>query len=216
MLRVCFIGASTVEGLGDNTGRGWPGRLIAMEKLPFDELKAFNLGIRGQTLKQIHRRANAECSVRLMQKNKSIIFIGTGANDLARFTSGEPRTPFPAVVATLDLMLKELSKIACVFLAGPAPVYEPNLPYIMNDGLTFDFKNHDIEEASIAYRKIADQNDVSFLDLHTELKNNKTYMGGLEAGDGLHTNDEGYQAVAKIAHDWKPWNDVISASKAEQ
>ena len=61
MKRVCFIGASTVEGLGDETGQGWTGRLAATRRDFGTPFVPFYLGVRGQTINQIGDRAQQKC-----------------------------------------------------------------------------------------------------------------------------------------------------------
>ena len=75
MKRVCFLGASTVEGLGDEGGLGWVGRLALLNRAAGHPIVSYNLGVRGQTLKQIAARAIGECSARIQDRGEDLIVV---------------------------------------------------------------------------------------------------------------------------------------------
>ncbi len=206
MKRVCFLGASTVEGLGDEGGLGWVGRLALLNSAAGHPIMSYNLGVRGQTLKQIAARAVGECSARIQDRDQALIVLGTGANDLARIATGAPRTPRRRVLEDFAKLLDGLFDLAPLLVVGPFPVFEAKMPFISAvSGMAFDFRNRDIEEAAEGYAEICAGRQTPFLDLYPELSADPDYLGGLEANDGLHTDAKGYQAVARRVQAWGEW-----------
>ena len=198
MKRVCFIGASTVEGLGDEGGLGWVGRMALLNRAAGHPIVSYNLGVRGQTLRQIAARAVGECSARIQDRDQDLIVLGTGANDLARIATGTPRTPRRRVLEDFSKLLEALAALAGVMVVGPFPVFEAKMPFLSAaSGMAFDFRNQDIEEAAEGYTEICANRQTPFLDLYPDLSADPDYLGGLEANDGLHTDAKGYQAVAR-------------------
>jgi acyl-CoA thioesterase-1 len=206
MIRICFIGASTVEGLGDETGQGWTGRLTAARRNLGTHFVPFYLGVRGQTINQIANRAQQECKVRITDKKNDVIVLGTGVNDIAR-VDGEPRTKPEEVLDTFMHLLDTLNDLSKLIVVGPFPVYEPKMPfYSAVSDLQLDFQNNDIREISKAYNEICESKAIPYLNLFEDLLRSDEYQNGLKLGDGLHSNAEGYQAVADLVENWAAWN----------
>ncbi|WP_282607358.1 GDSL-type esterase/lipase family protein [Pelagibius sp. Alg239-R121] len=217
MKRVCFIGASTVEGMGDETGLGWPGRLAALEREAGNNLVAYNLGVRGQTLREIGVRAVAECSARIQDRKTDLIVLGTGMNDLARIGTGAFRTPQRRTLEDFTSLVEGLADLAPLLVVGPFPVCEAKMPFLSTvSGMKFDFRNSDIDEATWSYTKICSERGVPYLDLFRTLVNEPDYMDGLEANDGLHSNGEGYQVIAKGISKWEAWQWERHPSRSSQ
>jgi lysophospholipase L1-like esterase len=64
--RLLFFGDSLVAGVGDPTGAGWVGRVVATSFASGLGLTAYNLGIRGETSEQIASRWRTEALPRLL------------------------------------------------------------------------------------------------------------------------------------------------------
>ncbi len=206
MKRVCFVGASTVEGLGDESGLGWPGRLAKLEREAGRAFVPYNLGVRGQTLREISARAKAECAVRIQDSERDLIVLGTGMNDLARIGTGAFRTPQRRTLADFTQLLEELAAQATLLVVGPFPIVEAKMPFHSAvSGMKFDFKNRDIEEAAKNYAEICAARQISYLNLFPTLLTEPTYTCGLEACDGLHSNGAGYQSIADFIAAWEIW-----------
>ena len=58
--RVCFIGDSFVQGTGDPTGLGWVGRVVSETKQAGWNITGYNLGVRGETSRDIMARWERE------------------------------------------------------------------------------------------------------------------------------------------------------------
>lgn len=209
MRRICFVGASHTEGMGDEAGLGWPGRLCQAQRDTGDAFVAYNLGVRGQTLNQVRKRARGECNARLLQAMGPLILIGTGANDLSRFSDGDYkgqfRTPRGGLLRTLETLIAELQEMAPVLVVGPGPVDEAQMPYQMASGLRFDFSNDDIAAGNALYQDKCRDMDVPFFNLYEALKDSPGYRRALREGDGLHPTGHGYQLCAEAIGQWTGW-----------
>lgn len=208
MKRICFVGASTVEGLGDETGLGWPGRLRS--SAPADTV-FFNLGVRGQTVEEIQDRAARECGARILEPALGGIVFCSGVNDLGRIENGELRTPERRSPIALRKMILELKEIAPVIGISPFPVFEPKMPFhSATAGMTFNFQNEDIAHASRTYETICQELEVPFLQAHPLLMKSGAYTEGLAGNDGLHPDGAGYQAIADLISKWEPWQKLVN------
>jgi hypothetical protein len=79
--RLLFFGDSLVAGVGDPSGRGWVGRVVAASfggGLPFT---AYNLGVRRETSEQVAARWHSEALPRLLPEADVRIVVSFGAND---------------------------------------------------------------------------------------------------------------------------------------
>ncbi len=210
MKRICFVGASTTEGMGDETGQGWPGRLTAPER---DRLVGYNLGVRGQMLAEINTRAASECAARILHPSLGGIVFCSGMNDIARH-NGIPRTPKRRVLETFETILTSLAEVAPVISVGPLPVFTPKMPYhSVVTGLDLDFRNDDIEEMDDAYGAICRDLGTSYLPVFRDLLKSDVYSRSLEQGDGLHPGGVGYQLVAEKIAGWSAWKQLISQAE---
>jgi hypothetical protein len=79
--RLLFFGDSLVAGVGDPTGAGWVGRVVAGAFASGLALTAYNLGVRGETSGQVASRWRAEALPRLWPGADCRIVVSFGAND---------------------------------------------------------------------------------------------------------------------------------------
>ena len=207
MKRICFIGASTTEGMGDETGAGWPGRLAQ----PYREtIIPYNLGVRGQLLAEIANRAASECCARILDRDLGGIIFCSGMNDIARH-NGIRRNSSRRANETYTTLLRDLAGIARLIVVGPFPVFTARMPYHSQmSGLDFDFRNDDIAVADQAYQSIAEEMGIPYLSLFNELRQSDLYAGSLSQGDGLHPGGAGYQLIADKIGAWAPWQKLIT------
>ena len=204
--RVCFVGASNVEGQGDETGEGWVGRLVALHKDEGTSLISYRLGIRGQTLSQIVARAAVECAPRLPKDGSGLIVMTTGVNDLARVRNSPPRLSLNDVGETLEAAIPSLLEIAPLIVVGPTPVDDAKMPLLAgpNDVPVF-FGNEDIRVANNRYNNICNGAGAAYLNLFEALLTDEAYCTGLSKNDGLHTDACGYKAMARYVHESPAW-----------
>lgn len=189
MERVCFVGASIVEGMGDTEGLGWAGRLLRGRGM-----SCYNLGIRSQKLAEIRLRAAAECFVRLPKDCVGGIVFSSGVNDLAILEDGTRRTAISDTLVNFERLLSEMMAIAPVIVVGPGPVDEARMPLPSGARQV----NAVIAEADVSYEKISCDAGVEYISVHANLLQSDSYMNGLATGDGLHPDAAGHQAQADL------------------
>ncbi|EAW38620.1 Lipolytic enzyme, G-D-S-L [Lyngbya sp. PCC 8106] len=80
-MRICFVGDSFVNGVGDPSGLGWTGRVCVEAHQYKDEITVYNLGIRRETSADILKRWSGEVSCRLTSEYDSRVVFSFGVND---------------------------------------------------------------------------------------------------------------------------------------
>jgi lysophospholipase L1-like esterase len=205
MRTVCFIGASTLEGMNDEAGLGWPGRLRALMG-PDPHLTFHNLGIRGQTVASIAARWQAETTPRWTPGAPGLLVFSLGINDTARFDDGSPRVPRPETLAGVRRMMEQAVRRQRVLWVGPMPVLESKMPFYwiaMKQNL--HYSNAALCEISGQYQEIAAEFGIPYLDLMADLAEDPVWLTALAQGDGLHPDGSGYQRVAERVARWADW-----------
>ncbi len=78
-LKIVAIGSSSTEGIGDPTGKGYPGRLEEQlaARHPGVRVEVINEGIGGQILSQLLARFDAD----VLQQRPDLVIVQTGPND---------------------------------------------------------------------------------------------------------------------------------------
>jgi acyl-CoA thioesterase I len=192
--RVLFFGDSLVAGVGDPTGRGWVGRVVAAS---FDvglPLTAYNLGVRAETSVQVAARWRGETLPRLVPGADQRIALSFGANDTT-VDRGGLRVTSERSCAALAGMLEEVDEIGMTSLViGPAPVDDPQ-------------QNERIQALSASFSEICASAGVRFISVVEELLATPSWMTQVAAGDGAHPAANGYEALADliIAGGWADW-----------
>ena len=79
--RVLFVGDSLVAGVGDPSGGGWVGRVVAASFASGVPVTAYNLGVRGETSVQVASRWRHETRPRLVPGADTGVVTSFGAND---------------------------------------------------------------------------------------------------------------------------------------
>ncbi len=209
---ICFLGASTVEGIGDEDRLGWPGRLMALAPARGRSLSTYNLGVRGQTSLQMLARAGAECRTRLGDGIEGAVVLCFGSNDTAQVIGGPLRVSAGKSERTMRALLEELISIAPVLLVGPTPVAEEMAPFRSAlTGHEFNFTNARLETLNAALADMTAELDVPMLDLFTTLGGDPRWSAALRARDGLHPDGGGYQLMAEKVAAWPAWRALFGA-----
>src|SRR5688572_27006622 len=79
--RICFVGDAFTVGAGDETGLGWVGRLAAGEWARGHDITIYNLGIRGNSTREIGPRWRQECARRIPATARGRLVFMFGGND---------------------------------------------------------------------------------------------------------------------------------------
>jgi acyl-CoA thioesterase I len=81
--RILFFGDSFVAGVGDPTGLGWVGRVVAASHDAGRPLTAYNLGVRRDTATDVAARWRAEAAARMRCTGARYgLVLGLGVNDM--------------------------------------------------------------------------------------------------------------------------------------
>lgn len=120
-LRICFIGDSFVQGIGDPEYRGWVGRVLTATG---PGITAFNLGIRRNTSDDVLRRCWREVDPRVLPGADNRLVISFGSND-AVVEDGSVRVGKARCLDNLATLLAESRERAIhPLVIGPPPVVD--------------------------------------------------------------------------------------------
>lgn len=186
-LRVCFLGDSYVLGQGDETGLGWPGRVLAAARASGVDLTAYNLGVRGDTAAQVAARAPAETFARFRTGDRRAVVFAFGANDINQGV---------AAGATLD-QLGDLIQWAkaqdfAVFVLSPPVFRDPA-------------KDAAAETLGAGMLAVCAGAAVPFLDQRKAISDWRLWWDQAEAGDGSHPGGGAYAMLAQAFVAWEAW-----------
>ena len=192
--RVLFFGDSLVAGVGDPSGLGWVGRVVAASFTADLPLSAYNLGVRGQTSVQVASRWRAEALERLHPQADCRVVLSFGINDTT-LEDDRVRVPVGRSTETLATMLEELAATGVpVLVVGPAPVDDPG-------------QNLRIRDLSAAFAEVCQERQVAFISVLDGLLASRAWMGEIADGDGAHPGTGGYEALARLVltGGWLGW-----------
>jgi acyl-CoA thioesterase I len=206
-LRVCFVGDSITAGTGDVTMLGWPGRLCAAEAAAGHDLSCYNLGIRGDTSDGVAARWEAECRTRLPAGVPAALVFAIGINDGTE-QDGAIRVPLDRSVANMRGVLTAATAWLPALWVGPTPVDEAKQPHRTEEGHVRDKRNGRIAAYNDAFRALAEEVGVPYLDLFARLKDDADWPG--RRTDGLHPDHEGYRRMAELIGAFPGWRRLLA------
>ncbi|MFI5529845.1 GDSL-type esterase/lipase family protein [Kitasatospora sp. NPDC051853] len=192
-LRVCFIGDSFVQGIGDPAYQGWPGRVLAAAG---PDVTAFNLGIRRNTSDDVLARVWPEFSSRTAPGADHRLVVSFGSNDTV-LEDGAPRVAPARTLANLTALLTEAARRSvAVLVVGPPPVAMHGDEYL--DRLL---------TLATAQAEVCASHGVPFIPLTAALAADLHWNAEALAGDGAHPGAGGYTRAASLVLEggFLPW-----------
>jgi len=122
-LRLVALGDSLIYGFGDPEGGGWIERLRRRWMSPQGEDHAlYNLGVRGDRVRQVSQRLQAEFSHRgeLRHRVPDAIILSVGLNDSARLgrLNGKNFTEFENFQDDVSNLLDQAAELCQVYFVG--------------------------------------------------------------------------------------------------
>jgi lysophospholipase L1-like esterase len=197
--RILFFGDSFIAGVGDPSGLGWVGRVVAASYDAGRPLTAYNLGVRGHTSAEVAARFEAETAARTQNAAASYgVVLGVGANDMT-VQDNRLRVAPGLAIRTLNGRF-DLAEAAGhgVFVVGPAPVGEPE-------------QDERIRELSNQFAHVATHRHVPFVETTRMLGAHDGWRSEAAANDGSHPGAGGYAALAEIvlSGPWTDWLDSL-------
>ena len=195
--RILFFGDSFVVGVGDPSGLGWVGRVVAASFAAGRPLTAYNLGVRGDTSADVAARFATETHARTRVASASYgVVLGFGANDMT-VQDNRLRVAPGQAVGTLGRLIELAGASAHgVFIVGPPPVGERD-------------QDERIRELSNQFAHVATHRGVPFAETARHLLAHDGWRSEAAANDGSHPGAGGYAAFAEIvlAAGWTDWLD---------
>jgi lysophospholipase L1-like esterase len=203
-LRILALGDSLVYGFGDPVGGGWVERLRRRWMSPGEANHAlYNLGVRGDGVRQVARRLEDEFRHRGELRNRvpDLIILSVGVNDSPRLgkPDGKNLMPFETFQSEMADLLDRSSKLCPVLFVGMIPVDEAKMPF-----MDCMYYNHvDQIRYNEAIRSACKARQIPHLNLFEIWRSR-----GLEwcqqqfTEDGLHPNVNGYQALLEDISSW--------------
>jgi acyl-CoA thioesterase-1 len=192
---VLFFGDSFVNGAGDATGLGWPGRLVAAAWEADLPMTAYNLGVRGENTRDVAGRFRSEMEPRMIPEADNRVVIAVGANDVSRGPNGEQEV---AMVESIELMTGLIDDAAA--LGATAMLLSPGPAGILD---------HDARSRALGARfeELCRERGLRYVDVLDDLLASDAWARTARANDGLHPNEEGYAVLAGLVLDggWLDW-----------
>lgn len=188
---LCF-GDSITYGQGEFPCVGWAGRFKREEELKHSKTHVYNLGIPGDTTRDLRMRIEEECKERINQKESTTtwIIIAIGANDArGTYSPKNNEVPQEEFVENLQQIIKSAKKYTPnIALLSLIPVDE-NLvcPYE-----EIYFSNTTIQQYNTIIKHVAKEEKCIYIDLFTDFYK-QPYQQLL--ADGLHPNSKGYDEM---------------------
>ncbi len=203
--KVIALGDSVVYGYGDPERGGWvEGLRRRWMGLGQSGPVLYNLGVRGDGVRQVAQRLEAEFSRRGELRNRvpEAIILSVGTNDSARLGHAGGRNfmaldEFEAAIAHL---LEQSQRLAPqVLFVGMTPVDETKMPF-MN---ALYYSHADQKRYKDATQSACDQRQVPYLDIFEGwLAQGEAWRGDRLCDDGLHPNPLGYEALLDSVLTW--------------
>ena len=210
---VCFIGASTMAGTGDEEGLGWPGRLRRMIPKVEESFTFYNLGVRGNSSTMIAERWRAEIGARLTDGMDGWVILTMGNNDAAEFEDGTLRVPLEKMIANVRGIVEACSRWRRTLWISPTPVDEGKMPFYSRQlGRNLTFRNARLGDLAARFAAIAAEFNTPYFDLFSKLQADADWARAIKLNDGLHPDGSGYEAIARHVHGWDAWR--VEVAKA--
>ncbi len=195
-MRICFVGDSFVNGFGDPTFLGWAGRLCVAAQQQGHEITYYNLGIRGQTSRQIARRWQSEVTARLPEGIDGRIVFSFGANDVI-LENGAVRVPPAESLHNARSILTAAQQLFPTIMVGPTPLLEDEL-------------DQRLSLLSQQLAQLCQEIQIPYLEVFTALQHNQIWKEEVAANDGAHPRAAGYAQLAQLVQDWSAWQSWIT------
>jgi lysophospholipase L1-like esterase len=202
--RICFFGDSLTIGDSDSEGLSWPGRLCRPLRAGQRGVTCYNLGINGDTARDIARRWEAEAVARARDGGPGALVFCFGVNDASTIVGRGPQVPLAESRKCAEAILVAAQRMAPPLLIAPPPIDERVNPMVEGE-ITWDMRNATIQAYGEAYAEIATRLGVPWLDIHTPLLTDARYQAALAAVDGVHPAADGCARIAELVAAWPEW-----------
>lgn len=210
-LKVVALGDSIIYGFGDPEGGGWVERLRRNWMQPDSSGHVlYNLGVRGDGVKQIAQRLENEFRHRGELRNRvpDRIILSVGVNDSARLARpyGRNFTEFETFQLEIADLLDQARQLCPVLFIGMVPVDEAKMPFLD----CFYYTHTDQERYKEATRLACEAKDIPYLDIWSLWwARGEDWWRSRLCKDGLHPNVAGYQSLLEDVVNWEPMRQLM-------
>jgi lysophospholipase L1-like esterase len=204
-LRLLALGDSLVYGFGDPVGGGWVERLRRQWMTPGGANHAlYNLGVRGDGVRQVARRLEDEFRHRGELRNRvpDLIILSVGVNDSPRLArlDGKNFTEFEGFQMGMADLLDRARRLCPVLFVGMVPVDEEKMPFLN----CLHYNHGDQHRYKEATRLACEERQVPYLDLFDLwMSRGVAWCQTQLTEDGLHPNVAGYQTLLQDILSWE-------------
>lgn len=206
MFGITVFGDSITFGRGNIFDAGWCDKLKEYFETKEYYNCLFNLGIPGDSTKDVLVRFDVEASARakfFRKGDRQVIIFAIGINDSKGFIDGGFECDLDEFKKNISLLLKKAKKLTDeVVFIGLTPVDESKTKNY--EGTVFS--NSRIKSFNEAIKLICLENKVLFFDMFEEFSK-FNYLALLD--DGLHPNKEGYDCLFFLIKDFLIFNKII-------
>lgn len=215
-LKIVVLGDSLIYGFGDPEGGGWVERLRRRWMSPDSPGHVlYNLGVRGDGVKQVQERLEHEFRHRGELKNRvpDAIILAVGVNDSARLGRPDGRnfTEFDSFQAEISNLLDRAKGLCPVLFVGMVPVDEQKMPFLN----CFHFNHADQYRYKEATRVACMRRQIPYLDIFDLWRSRgQDWCNRHLSVDGLHPNVSGYKALLQDVLNWEAFNQLSEPTLA--
>lgn len=209
--KVIAIGDSLVYGYGDHEGGGWVERLRLSWMNPENPGPVFyNLGVRGDGVKQVSNRLDAEFSGRgeLRHRKPDVLVLSVGVNDSAQAgrVGGRSVTDLSTFEQEMDALLTHARALCPTFFVGMVPINEEAMPFA---GI-LHFTRAEQARYRDATQRLCATHEIPYLDVFEAWsQKGDEWVCDRLSSDGLHPNALGYRTLLHAVQDWQPFMESI-------
>lgn len=209
---IYFLGDSITLGWRDEELGGWPARLMRRLAARGYNVTGYNLGIRGDTSREIAGRWEDEVQRRQRGANALLVFA-FGVNDAKVEPDGRRSLPAGEAAANLKQILLGARGYR-ILLVGPAPIDEELMHRHLNaEGVAAMPTLVSIAEVARHMAEEAGACAIPFLDLLGILSANAAWRRSLAETDGLHPSRVGHDLIADEIERWSAWSNLFPARR---
>ena len=188
-MRLCVFGDSFVNGTGDPERLGWVGRVTQGAC----DLTVYNLGVRGDTSREIRERWRGEAERRSAADEEMRLVFAFGVNDCCPDSAGNARRiARESSLGNAAAILSEASGRWATLMIGPPPIADESI-------------NDRIGDLDGALSAVAARHAIPYFTVFATLRAEATWMDEIAARDGAHPGARGYAALARLVAAWPVW-----------